>query len=264
MSKPSIPNSLPKTAKTARKAVVKAGAKAQKAAGRATRQATRTPARPRAAHLGPERRRPMILDAAFSVFLEKGYEGASMEAIARRAGVSKPVVYSSFAGKDALFGELLRREEERILGSIAQALPTELDEDDLEPAIADALCAFLDAVVEAPESFKVVFLGAGGSDANITRRVQRGRERQIDQISTLATRWIERQGIPNAETQGRVHGYLFVGMAENAARALISEPDRFTPRQWAQQIASMILSSYHASVPGGASPAPAGEGSPAD
>ena len=251
MSKPSIPSSLPKTAKSARKAVVKAGAKAQKAAGRATRQATRTPSRPRAAHLGPERRRPMILDAAFSVFLEKGYEGASMEAIARRAGVSKPVVYSSFAGKDALFGELLRREEERILGSIAKALPTELDEDDLEPAIADALCAFLEAVVEAPESFKVVFLGAGGSDANITRRVQRGRERQIDQISALATRWIERQGIPNAETQGRIHGYLFVGMAENAARALISEPERFTPRQWAVQIASMILSSYHASVPGG-------------
>lgn len=250
MSKPSIPASLPKTAKTARKAVAKAGAKAGKAAGRATRQASsRTQARPRAAHLGPERRRPMILDAAFGVFLEKGYEGASMEEIARRAGVSKPVVYSSFAGKDALFGELLRREEQRILEAIAVALPTELDEDDLEPAITEALCAFFEAVVESPESFKVVFLGAGGSDANITRRVQRGRERQIDQISALATRWIDRQGIPQAEEQGRLHGYLFVGMAENAARALISEPDRFTPRQYASQIARMILSSYRQSTP---------------
>jgi AcrR family transcriptional regulator len=243
MTKPTISSSLPKSASTARKAVVKAGAKA---AGRATRGSSRGQSRPRAAHLGPERRRPMILDAAFAVFLEKGYEGASMEEIARRAGVSKPVVYSSFAGKDALFGELLRREEERILKAIAVSLPTDLDEDDLEPAITDALAAFFDAVVDAPESFKVVFLGAGGSDANITRRVQRGRERQIDQISTLAARWIERQGIPNAEEQGRLHGYLFVGMAENAARALISEPDRFTPRQLAGQIARMILSSYHA------------------
>lgn len=250
MSKPTIPAALPKTAKTARKAVAKAGVKAGKAAGRATRQASsRSQTRPRAAHLGPERRRPMILDAAFGVFLEKGYEGASMEEIARRAGVSKPVVYSSFAGKDALFGELLRREEERILSAIAAALPTELDEDDLEPPITEALCAFLEAVVESPESFKVVFLGAGGSDANITKRVQRGRERQIDQISALATRWIERQGIPHAEEQGRLHGYLFVGMAENAARALISEPDRFTPRQLAPQIARMILSSYHPAKP---------------
>lgn len=249
MSKPSIPASLPKSAKTARKAVVKAGAKAGKAAGRATRQSSRSQARPRAAHLGPERRRPMILDAAFGVFLEKGYEGASMEEIARRAGVSKPVVYSSFAGKDALFGELLRREEERILKAIGDALPTELDEDDLEPLICEALCAFLTAVVESPESFKVVFLGAGGSDANITRRVQRGRERQIDQIGALAARWIERQGIPNAESQGRLHGYLFVGMAENAARALVAEPDRWTPRFLAVQVATMIMSSYRDYAP---------------
>jgi AcrR family transcriptional regulator len=246
MSKPIIPNPLPKTA---RKAVAKAGAKAGKAAGRGGRSGSRGQARPRAAHLGPERRRPMILDAAFGVFLEKGYEGASMEEIARRAGVSKPVVYSSFAGKDALFGELLHREEERILESIARAVPTELDEDDLEPLITEALCAFLEAVVESPESFKVVFLGAGGADANITRRVQRGRERQIDQISALATRWIERQGLPNAEDQGRLHGYLFVGMAENAARALVAEPDRWTPRQLAVQVANMIMSSYREYAP---------------
>jgi AcrR family transcriptional regulator len=249
MTKPSIPASLPKSAKTAREAVVKAGAKAGKAAGRATRQSSRSQARPRAAHLGPERRRPMILDAAFGVFLEKGYEGASMEEIARRAGVSKPVVYSSFAGKDALFGELLHREEERILRAIAASVPAELDEDDLEPLITEALCAFLTAVVESPESFKVVFLGAGGSDANITRRVQRGRERQIDQIAALATAWIERQGIPNAESQGRLHGYLFVGMAENAARALVAEPDRWTPRFLAVQVATMIMSGYRDYAP---------------
>ena len=72
MSKPSVTTSLP-SAKSARKAVVKAGAKAGEAASRATRQARSTKARPRAAHLGPERRRPMILDVAFCVFFEKGY-----------------------------------------------------------------------------------------------------------------------------------------------------------------------------------------------
>lgn len=240
MPKSPIPSSLPKTAKTARKAVVKAGAKAGKAASRA-----RGGSRPRAAHQGPERRRPMILDAAFEVFLEKGYEGASMEEIARRAGVSKPVVYSSFAGKDALFGELLRREEERILLAIGAAVPGELDEDDPEPFIADALTAFLQAVVESPQAFSVVFLGAGGADAAITKRVQRGREKQIDAISALAERWMARHDVPDAESRGRMYGYLFVGMAENAARALVAEPDRWTPRAYAEQIARMIMSDSH-------------------
>ena len=77
--------------------------------------------RKRAAHLGPERRRPEVLDAALKLFLERGYQGTSMEAIARAAGVTKPVVYACFPGKDELFRALLAREEERILGEIQAA-----------------------------------------------------------------------------------------------------------------------------------------------
>src|SRR5918999_673314 len=53
-----------------------------------------TPAegRQRAAHLGPERRRPLVLDAALHLFVEHGYRGTSMEGIAAAAGVTKPVV----------------------------------------------------------------------------------------------------------------------------------------------------------------------------
>ena len=53
-----------------------------------------TTRRKRAAHLGPERRRPEVLDAALALFLEHGYDGASMQAIADGAGVTKPVVYA--------------------------------------------------------------------------------------------------------------------------------------------------------------------------
>lgn len=243
MSIPSRPPSISETAETARKAVVKATKATTKATSKATKAATRgrKPARPRAAHLGPERRRPMILDAAFSVFLERGYEGASMEEIARRAGVSKPVVYSSFPGKEALFGELLRREEQRILDAIATAVPAELDTDDLEGLIADTLTAFLQAVIDSPESFQVVFLGAGGADAAVTRRLQRGREAQIDTIASLAENWLRSQGVPEPEKTGRLQGYLFVGMAENAARALVAEPDRWTPREMAEQVARLFM-----------------------
>src|ERR1700738_4455912 len=100
-----------------------------------------SPARPRAAHLGPEKRRPLILDAAFSVFLEHGYDGASMEAVARAAGVTKPVVYACFASKEELFATLLVREEQRMLSQIAAALPTRADENP-ERTLAQGLTAF--------------------------------------------------------------------------------------------------------------------------
>lgn len=56
-----------------------------------------------------ERNRALVLDAARRVFLERGYGGATVDAIAEEAGFSKGVVYSQFAGKPDLFLALLER-----------------------------------------------------------------------------------------------------------------------------------------------------------
>src|SRR6266511_3049115 len=106
--------------------------------------------RERAAHLGPERRRPLVLDAAFEVFLERGYERTSMDAIATAAGVTKPVVYACYASKGELFEALVRREEERVLGEIQQALEAMDDLSDPERTLADSFTAFLRAVAASP------------------------------------------------------------------------------------------------------------------
>ena len=47
-------------------------------------------------------KRPAILDAAVGEFLAKGFEGASMDRIAARAGVSKRTIYDHFSSKDGL------------------------------------------------------------------------------------------------------------------------------------------------------------------
>ena len=55
-------------------------------------------ARTRARMTGAERRHQLI-EIARSLFAERGYEGTSIEEIAQRANVSKPVVYEHFGGK---------------------------------------------------------------------------------------------------------------------------------------------------------------------
>lgn len=57
--------------------------------------------------LDPEKRRA-ILDAAQTVFLASGFEGASMDEVARIAGVGKMTVYRHFGSKDALYETMLR------------------------------------------------------------------------------------------------------------------------------------------------------------
>lgn len=57
----------------------------------------------------------MIERAATQVFAERGYAGASIDEIARRSGVSPPVVYDHFASKLALFERLLERTRDELL-----------------------------------------------------------------------------------------------------------------------------------------------------
>jgi AcrR family transcriptional regulator len=54
-------------------------------------------------------RRELIAGAATELFAERGYEGASIEEIARRSDVTPPVVYDHFASKQALYREMLER-----------------------------------------------------------------------------------------------------------------------------------------------------------
>ncbi len=60
-------------------------------------------------------RREQIVGVATAAFAERGYDGASIDEIARRAGVSAPVVYDHFASKQDLYERLLERTRDELL-----------------------------------------------------------------------------------------------------------------------------------------------------
>src|ERR1700692_3159441 len=59
-------------------------------------------------------RREQLLDVGRRLFAERGFEGTSIEEIAAQAGVSKPVVYEHFGGKEGLYAVVVDREVERL------------------------------------------------------------------------------------------------------------------------------------------------------
>src|SRR6266566_8854648 len=61
-------------------------------------------------------RREQLLDIGRRLFAERGFEGTHIEEIAAQAGVSKPVVYEHFGGKEGLYAVVVDREVERLLG----------------------------------------------------------------------------------------------------------------------------------------------------
>jgi AcrR family transcriptional regulator len=180
-----------------------------------------------------------VLDAALGLFLEHGYQGTSMEAIARAAGVTKPVVYACFAGKDELFRALLAREDERIIGEI-QAAFANADLSDPRATLIDGFTAFLRAVSSSPDVYRFIFLGEGGGNISVARRIQHGREQQAEALAALARQWVEQRdgnlSPAQVDAKARMIGSSLAGLAESSARLMLNEPESWDPEELGRQV----------------------------
>jgi AcrR family transcriptional regulator len=99
-----------------------------------------------------QERRTQLLDVGRSLFAEKGFDGTSIEELASRAGVTKPVVYEHFGGKEGLYAVVVDREMERVLDGITGALSGGTARELLE----QAALAFLVYIEEAPDGFRIL------------------------------------------------------------------------------------------------------------
>ncbi|MGH4025450.1 MAG: TetR/AcrR family transcriptional regulator [Pseudonocardiaceae bacterium] len=202
--------------------------------------------RTRAAHLGPDRRRPLILDAALEIFVERGYRGTSMQAIADAAGVTKPVVYECYPNKDELLLALLDREERRLLEAITSALPTTAAVqnpaafDNLEAVFATGLTAFLVGATQAGNSWRVVFDSRRGSDSVVAARVRRAREMLLGQLRELVRSYLESVRSDDIDRKVPVIAELLATVAESCARMLVLEDYPWTAPELAGYVSRLI------------------------
>lgn len=133
-----------------------------------------TTSRRYAARLTAEERRPQLLDAALAVIVEHGYAGATLGAIAERAGVTKPVIYSVFANREAFFAALLDREEARALAAIGAAMP-ELADGATPRVVAAGVEGLLRAIQADPQPWRLIFTESGATPDAVRSRVARDR-----------------------------------------------------------------------------------------
>ena len=97
-------------------------------------------------------RRTQLIEIARGVFAKRGYEATSMEEIASRAKVSKPIVYEHFGGKEGLYAVLVDREMDHVVTRIAEAITTGTPRERVERAAL----AFLSYVRDQPDGFVVL------------------------------------------------------------------------------------------------------------
>jgi AcrR family transcriptional regulator len=102
--------------------------------------------------LAASARRAQLVDVGRRLFAQRGYEAASVEEIAENAGITKPVVYEHFGGKEGLYAVVVDREVEHIVARIVEAISEGSPRERLERAAL----TFLRYVKERPEGFTML------------------------------------------------------------------------------------------------------------
>ena len=105
-----------------------------------------------APRLNAAARRTQLIEIARGVFAQHGYEATSVEEIAARAKVSKPIVYEHFGGKEGLYAVLVDREMEHVVRRISDAISSGTPRQRVERAAL----AFLSYVRDQPDGFVVL------------------------------------------------------------------------------------------------------------
>lgn len=109
-------------------------------------------------------RRKQLIEVARGIFAERGFEGTSIEEIAQRAAVSKPIVYEHFGGKEGLYAVIVDREMESLL----EAITTSLTQNRSLYRVQQVAMALLTYMEERTDGFRILVRGdrtAGGGES---------------------------------------------------------------------------------------------------
>jgi AcrR family transcriptional regulator len=137
-------------------------------------------------------RREVIETVATEVFAERGYAGASIDEIARRAGVSAPVIYDHFASKRDLHERLLERTRDELLQMWTTALAGTESPAVRIPRSIEAWAAYVEA---HPFAARMYFRESSGDP-----QVEAAHRRIHDQARTALTAIVG--GLPGAQAYG--------------------------------------------------------------
>lgn len=183
----------------------------------------RGPGRPRKDERSAEGSRALLLDAAAEVFARRGYERATIDAVAREAGLSKGSVYWHFDTKADLFGALL---EERIDAPLLAVMETSRSMPREEPSAAVVDAAISRLVRSQPQFFQLLleyWAAAVREPEPDLRERYRARQRRLREAVAEVLRTRQPDDLPFAVAPEAL-ATAFLALAVGLAQEAIADP----------------------------------------
>jgi AcrR family transcriptional regulator len=179
----------------------------------------------------PDQRREQLIDAALQVILERGYARISIEAIARAAGITRPVVYDHFPNLNRLLHAVIEREERISIDQLDQVVPENPNGEAPRKVLAGGLAHFLDAVTSRPATWRIILLPLEGTPPIVRQHVEAGRARVLTRIERLVGWALERGELPR-DLDVELTARAIRDFCEQAGRMVLTDPGRYPPQRY--------------------------------
>lgn len=178
--------------------------------------------------MSAQARRDQLLDVATQLVAEAGFHAASIEAIARNAGVTRALVYQHFDDLQSLLEEVIQRETSRALAQVSETTLGDLTEGDPVELMLESLHAYLHAVANNPSTWRLILMPPEGAPQILHKSIARGRGIVLASLTEAVRPALAReQGFPDAELTAR----LLSAISDEYARLVLTDPERFTPER---------------------------------
>jgi AcrR family transcriptional regulator len=192
-----------------------------------------------APRMAPAERREQLIDAALEVILEQGYGGVSIEAIARRAGVTRPVVYDHFPNLGRLLHAVVEREERISLQQLEQVVPDDPGGRDPAELVATGVRRFLEAVASRPATWRIILLPLEGTPSIVRDHVETNRARTQERIARLVSWALEREELPS-DLDVELTARAIRVLGEDAGRTLLTDPGSYPPERYERFVRAVL------------------------
>jgi AcrR family transcriptional regulator len=185
----------------------------------------------RGVRLPRDQRRQQLLAAALEVFVQTGFHTASMDEIAAKAGVTKPVLYQHFGSKRDLYLAVLDAGARDFLETMQIALESTRDNQDRVQA---TIAVYLDFITREDAAYRLVFESDLANAPDVGERVRR-----VDEISANMISRIIAHDTGLLPDEATLLAYGLMGLAQTAAQQFLTTPEHLNRETAAKLLAAL-------------------------
>jgi AcrR family transcriptional regulator len=170
-----------------------------------------------------DERREQVLDATKSIAASQGFHAVSIEAVARAAGITRPIVYGHFGDLQGLLEALVERESARALSQLAAVLPPVLDEGNPRDQLLAAQRGYMEVVASDPETWRLILMPTEGAPAILRERIESGRAAVVAHLAQTVAAGFGSARSPDPE----LTAHMLSATSDADARLLLDDPEQF-------------------------------------